>query len=104
MKKLLKEPLLHFLAIGVVFFLAIGQGLTYPSLTSLVTKVTPARDHGSILGLATAVGSLARFVGPIVSGVLYDAARARGAFYGSAVLTLIAFFIAVSMQRETWQS
>ncbi len=95
-----KVPLLY----GVAFFLAIGQGLTYPSLTSLVTKVTPAREHGSILGLTTAVGSLARFLGPIVSGVLYDAARARGAFYGSAALTLIAFFIAVSMQRETWQS
>ena len=97
-----KVPLLY----GVAFFLAVGQGLTYPSLTSLVTKVTPSREHGSMLGLATSVGSLARFLGPIVSGVLYDAANARGAFYGSAVLTLIAFFIALSMRREVgqWQS
>ena len=85
---------------GVAFFLAVGQGLTYPSLTSLVTKVTPSREHGSMLGLATSVGSLARFLGPVVSGALYDAAKAAGAFYGSAVLTLIAFFIALSMRNE----
>jgi DHA1 family tetracycline resistance protein-like MFS transporter len=95
-----KVPLLY----GVAFFLAIGQGLTYPSLTSLVTKATPSREHGSMLGLATSVGSLARFLGPIVTGFLYDLAKAAGAFYGSAVLTLIAFFIALSMKRETWQS
>ena len=83
----------------VAFFLAVGQGLTYPSLMSMVTKASPAREHGSMLGLATAVGSLARFVGPIVSGFLYDLAMARGAFYGGAVLTFIALTIALSMRR-----
>jgi DHA1 family tetracycline resistance protein-like MFS transporter len=83
----------------VAFFLAVGQGLTYPSLTSMVTKASPAREHGSMLGLATAVGSLARFLGPIVVGFLYDVAHAPGAFYGSAALTLIAFLIALSMRR-----
>lgn len=83
----------------VAFFLAVGQGLTYPSLMSMVTKASPAREHGSMLGLATAVGSLARFVGPIISGLLYDLAQARGAFYGSAVLTFIALMIALSMRR-----
>src|SRR5437764_7463694 len=63
----------------VAFFLAIGQRLTYPSLTSMVTKASPAREHGSMLGLATSVGSLARFLGPIVVGFLYDVARAPGA-------------------------
>jgi DHA1 family tetracycline resistance protein-like MFS transporter len=83
----------------VAFFLAVGQGLTYPSLMSMVTKASPAREHGSMLGLATAVGSLARFVGPIFTGFLYDLAKARGAFYGGAALTFIAFMIALSMRR-----
>ena len=88
-------PLLYVVA----FFLAIGQGLTYPSLTSLVSRATPASEQGSMLGLATAIGSLARFLGPIVVGFLYDVAKAPGAFYGSAALTLIALFIALSMRR-----
>jgi len=88
----------------VAFFLAVGQGLTYPSLMSMVTKASPAREHGSMLGLATAVGSLARFVGPIISGFLYDLAQAAGAFYGSAVLTFIALMIALSMRRMPLES
>lgn len=91
-----RVPLLYVVA----FFIAVGQGLTYPSLTSLVTKASPASEHGSMLGLATGVGSLARFLGPIWCGFLYDLAQARGAFYGSAVLTAIAFIIALRMRKQ----
>jgi MFS family permease len=52
-----------------------------------------------MLGLATSVGSLARFLGPIIVGFLYDVGRAPGAFYGSAALTFIALMIALSMRR-----
>ena len=89
-----RVPLLY----GVAFFIAIGQGLTYPSLTSLISKAAPPQDRGSILGLATSVGSLARFCGPILSGYLYDLAGARGAFYGAAVLTLASCAIAMSLK------
>lgn len=98
-----RVPLLYVVA----FFIAIGQGLTYPSLTSLVSKATPANEHGSMLGLASGIGSLARFLGPIWSGVLYDFAQSRGAFYGSAVLTAIAFVLSMRMRRvdfAAWQS
>jgi MFS family permease len=90
-----RVPLLY----AVAFFIAIGTGLCYPSLTSLVTKATPASEHGTMLGIATAVGSLARFLGPIAMGVLYDLAQSRGAFYGGAVLTAAAFIVAIAMRR-----
>jgi DHA1 family tetracycline resistance protein-like MFS transporter len=83
----------------VAFFVAIGQGLCYPSLTSLVSKASPPQEHGSMLGLASGVGSLARFLGPIVMGFFYDLARARGAFYAGALLTAAAFAVALRMRR-----
>jgi MFS family permease len=95
-----RVPLLYVVA----FFISIGTGLCYPSLTSMVTKSSPANEQGSMLGIATAVGSLARFVGPIVIGFLYDLAKARGAFYGGAVLTAGAFLIAMWMRSIEWQS
>jgi hypothetical protein len=52
-----------------------------------------------MLGLASGIGSLARFLGPIWCGFLYDVARARGAFYGSAALTAIALVIALRMRN-----
>jgi len=91
-----RVPLLYVVA----FFIAIGQGLCYPALTSLVSKVAPETERGSLLGLATSVGSLARFLGPLLSGFLYDRARAAGAFYGGAVLMLMALAIATQMNAE----
>src|SRR5258708_22334725 len=73
-----RVPLLYVVA----FFIAVGQGLTYPSLTSLLTKASPANEHGTMLGLASGVRSLARFLGPIVCGFLYDVAKARGPVFG----------------------
>ncbi|HJW94525.1 MAG TPA: MFS transporter [Thermoanaerobaculia bacterium] len=95
-----RVPLLYVVA----FLIAIGTGLVYPSLTSMVSKSVPANEHGSMLGIATAVGSLARFIGPIAIGFLYDLAQARGAFYGGAVLTAGAFLIAMWMRSIEWQS
>jgi len=89
-----RVPLLYVVA----FLIAIGQGLCYPALTALVSKVAPENERGSLLGLATSVGSLARFIGPILSGFLYDRARAAGAFYGGAVLMAAALFLALRMR------
>jgi MFS transporter, DHA1 family, tetracycline resistance protein len=83
----------------IAFFIAVGQGLCYPSLTSLVTKASPPNEHGSMLGLAAGVGSLARFLGPIVSGFFYDVAKAAGAFYAGALLTALAFLISLWMRK-----
>lgn len=89
-------PLLYFVA----FFIAIGQGLCYPALMALVSQASPENERGSILGLATSAGSLARFVGPLLTGFLYDLAGAAGAFYGGAVFMLAALFVAVRMRTR----
>lgn len=83
----------------VALLIAVGQGLCYPALTSLVSKVAPENERGSLLGLATSVGSLARFIGPIMAGFLYDLAASAGAFYGGAVLMAGALLIALRMRR-----
>ena len=85
---------------GVAFFFAVGQGLCYPALTALVSKASPESERGSLLGLAAAAGSLARFLGPLLSGFLYDVAKAAGAFYAGAVLMTVALIIAARMKAE----
>ena len=52
--------------------LAFGQGLASPTLSSLISKLTDASEHGGVLGLAQSVGSLARILGPLWGGWLFD--------------------------------
>lgn len=89
-----RVPLLY----AVAFFIAIGQGLTYPSLSSLVTKTTDPSQHGSILGIAAGIGSLARFLGPIIAGFLYDLFQARGAFYGGTFFVFLALMATLRLR------
>jgi MFS family permease len=92
-----RVPLLYVVA----FLFAIGQGLCYPALTALVSKTAPESERGALLGMATSVGSLARFAGPLLAGFLYDLAGAAGAFYGGAVLMVGALVIAMRMRESS---
>jgi DHA1 family tetracycline resistance protein-like MFS transporter len=89
-----RVPLLYVVA----FFIAIGQGLCYPALTAWLSKIAPENERGSLLGVATSVGSLARFVGPLLAGFLYDLGGAAGAFYGGGVLMAMALLLALRMR------
>jgi DHA1 family tetracycline resistance protein-like MFS transporter len=90
-----RVPLLYVVA----FLIAIGQGLCYPALTALLSKIAPENERGSLLGMATSVGSLARFLGPLLAGFLYDVGGAAGAFYGGGLLMAAALVIALRMPR-----
>ncbi len=52
--------------------LAVGSGLTRPPLFGLLSRLTPADEQGSTLGVAQSAGSLARVFGPPFAGYLFD--------------------------------
>jgi len=57
--------------------MAIGAGLTTPSLTALVSLYTPDDRQGQVLGTFRSLGSLARAIGPIIASFVFW-------FFGSA--------------------
>ena len=86
---------------AVAFFIAVGQGLCYPSLTSLVSRLAPAGQMGTLLGLSSSVGSLARVLGPVIAGVLYDRGGAAAGFWGESLIVAVAVVIAVRITRAS---
>src|SRR5262245_6609685 len=52
--------------------LAVGAGLSTPSLSSLVSRLTPPTEQGSALGIFQSISSIARIVGPVVAQLLYQ--------------------------------
>jgi MFS transporter, DHA1 family, tetracycline resistance protein len=62
---------LTFLLIGIALF-AIGNSLASPALTSLASKSASESDQGSTLGVLQSSASLARVIGPLLTGYLLN--------------------------------
>lgn len=53
-------------------FGAVGRSMQYPTVSALVSKFSDARDQGTTFGLYQGLGGLARVLGPVMAGSLYD--------------------------------
>jgi DHA1 family tetracycline resistance protein-like MFS transporter len=53
--------------------LALGMGGVQPSLNSLISRRAGVEEQGEIMGVAQAVGSLSRVLGPLIAGSLFGA-------------------------------
>ena len=51
---------------------ALGWGLANPTLSTMVSKTAAAEAQGGVLGLNQSAGALARAIGPLIAGALYD--------------------------------
>jgi MFS transporter, DHA1 family, tetracycline resistance protein len=52
----------------VAFFFSLGNSITRPSMTSLITEAAPPHRRGGVMGATTAIESLSRIVAPILGG------------------------------------
>jgi MFS family permease len=57
-----------FYAVGTV--IAFGNGITFPSFTSLYSKACEAENAGELLGQGQAMATTGRIVGPTIGGLL----------------------------------
>ena len=87
-----------FLLLGPL--LALGTGLTHPSLTSLLSKAAPSSGVGGMLGLGQSLSALGRVVGPSLAGVLFEVHRGVPFWVGAAMmLTCTAVAMTLSISR-----
>ncbi len=74
-------------ACGIV---AIGMGFQSPSMLSVISQLSDPADQGSALGVSQSLGSLARIVGPLWGGFVFDRFGHAAPFISAAVLMSIA--------------
>lgn len=86
---------------GAVLF-ALGNGLMWPSLVSVVASVGGAQHQGAVQGLAGSAGSLAAVVGLIGGGIAF-ALVGVGTFAASAALAFGSGALAFALLRGTRQ-
>ena len=52
--------------------IAFGNGITFPSFTSLYSKACAAENAGELMGQSQAMATTGRIVGPVLGGLMYD--------------------------------
>lgn len=69
---------------------ALGRAVVQPSLLSLVSVAADPRRRGAAMGTFQSAGSLARVVGPVAAGWLYDREVAAPFWLASGLLVAVA--------------
>lgn len=84
---------------GVMFFVAAGQGLLLPSLSTLTSRRAPPNMQGGVLGVSQSLGAGARAVGPVLAGALFD--RDVRLPYVLSALLVVGVTLALATMRDT---
>lgn len=81
----------YFGMLGIAIVMACGSGVTYPSLSSLLSRAVDPDEQGGTLGLGQSLAALGRVLGPSISGLLFQIYPGLPFWTGSVLLTLTAF-------------
>ena len=81
-----------------VVLMALGNGLMWPSVLSLLSKVAGQTYQGAVQGLAGSLGAVASVAGLVLGGLLYTAIGAQ-VFRLSAAVTLAVALVGITTTK-----
>ena len=81
--------------------IAYGFSISSPALNTLLSLNVPDEQQGSILGIGRSASTLARALGPVISGYLFAFIGKNWPFYIGAFLTLIVLILALNFPKDT---
>jgi MFS transporter, DHA1 family, tetracycline resistance protein len=87
------------LLMAAMGLLAMGMGFNSPSMLSVVSRLADPADQGSTLGVSQSLASLARIVGPLWGGFVFDRFGHSVPFYTASALMLVACGLSVLVFR-----
>jgi DHA1 family tetracycline resistance protein-like MFS transporter len=88
-------PTLLVAVLGV----GIGQGIASPTITGLLSRVTPMSEQGAVFGTLTSAQTLARFINYIAANLLLGKVAASAPFWEAAIIAGIALILAALTLR-----
>ena len=80
--------------------LIIGQGLTTPTLASIVAGRSPSERRGGVLGLQQMASGMGRVIGPVMAGVLFQHVGVGAPYVVGAGITAAALALVLTMHEQ----
>lgn len=91
---------LWMLAMAVTF-LSIGNGLSSPALSGGISLTSRSTEQGGNLGIAQSLSSLARILGPVIGGALYQKVTIVAPFFFSASIAVLSLVLSMRLRLKT---
>ena len=80
-----------------LFLKAVGMSLEAPTVSSLVSRLTPPDRQGAAMGTFRAMGSLARAFGPVFVGILYWSIGSRSTYLIASIVLAVPLVMAARL-------
>ncbi len=81
--------------------LALGNGLTQPSVAAYVSKRAGDSEQGGVLGVNQSAAALGRVFGPAIGGLLYKEVSATAPYWGAAIGMMVALALAARLTSSS---
>lgn len=86
------------LLFSVCVVIATGSGILNPSLQALLSRSASADEQGGTLGLGQSLSSLARVLGPLQGGILFERVGLVAPYWAGAVLMLVGVSLTLGLR------
>jgi len=94
-------PVSYFLLQLVsIVFISFANGCITPAISSLISQAAGKHEQGQVLGMNQSFGSLARVIGPIIGGLLYDLHFGLPYIGGALLMVFTFFFVRLLVQQQ----
>jgi MFS family permease len=80
--------------------LALGNGITQPTVSAFVSKRASAQEQGAVLGTNQSFAALARVIGPAFGGYVYEHLGMRAPYVAGAIGMALALWVALSLSED----
>ena len=84
----------------VVALLPLGMALTFPCLTSMLSRVVPAADRGLYMGLQQTFGGVSRLLAPLAYGYAWDRVSRPAPFWLAGGVVFATLALCVGLARH----
>ncbi len=86
--------------LGATLIVAIGQGLVSPTVSGLLSRVTPPAEQGAIFGTLSSAQTLARMVSYLVANELLARVSPEAPYWEASAIALVALGVALTVARR----
>ena len=82
-------------SLGATLVVGVGQGLTSPTISGLLSRVTPASEQGAVFGTLSSAQTLSRMVSYTVANLILAKAGPAGPYWVACAIAAVALVFAI---------